>query len=424
MRLLADLKSDLKINANRLMIAIENLGKIGLNSDGGLDRITFNTHDLAARKWLINELDKIKVSSYVDQAANIWGKIKGEDDSLPSIVIGSHIDTVPNGGKFDGALGVLIALEILKVLVENQISTKHSIKLVSFTAEEQNPFNLSTFGSRVVTSKLNRKDIQHIQDAEGTLLSDALKIAGGCLEKIEEARRDENDIAAFLEVHIEQGKRLINKEIPVGIVSSITGIYREEITIYGEANHAGTTLMRDRKDALVAASELVLAVEKVTRERKSNEIVGTIGKFNVFPDAPNIIPCKVNFLMEIRGNTKYKVQSIVSILESYINSIQHKYNVSVSRKVILNQDPTGMNPTIIEILKRQAEDKGYKYSLLGSMEDHDATHMASITKTGMLFVPSIDGKSHCPEEKSKIEDIEKVANVLLQAILELDIKIS
>jgi len=128
--------------------------------------------------------------------------------------------------------------------------------------------------------------------------------------------------------------------------------------------------------------------------------------------------------MEIRGNTKYKILSIVPILESYINSIQHKYNVSVSRNVILNQDPTGMNPIIIEILKRQAEAKGYKYSLLGSMEDHDATHMANITKTGMLFVPSIDGKSHCPEEKSEIEDIEKVANVLLQAILDLDIKIS
>lgn len=410
----------IKVNAVRLQHSIETLGKIGRNAVGGLDRTTFTPAELEARAWLIDELERLGLDVSLDSAANIWGRRQGSERELPPIVFGSHIDTVPSGGRYDGALGVLLSLEIMRVLMERGWETRHSLELVSFSAEEPNPFGLSTFGSRSVAGKLGRADLEGVQNEEGVLLVDALRLAGGDPDRFEACRRTTNDMAAFLEVHIEQGKRLQHGNIPVGIVTDITGIYREEVAVLGEANHAGTTLMSDRIDALMGASELMLAFEAECRTHPEEETVGTIGRIHNEPNAANIIPGKVSFHLEIRGRTRAHIQQVLDAWELHAGRICAERGLQLERHLLLDQAPVAMDDKVIALCKREAERLGYSHTLLGSMAGHDAAHMAALTRTGMLFVPSLGGKSHCPQEESLLEDIEKVGNVLLHTILSLD----
>ncbi|MED4054572.1 Zn-dependent hydrolase [Niallia taxi] len=415
-------KRKLSINIARLKTDIEELGEFGKNNKGGLDRTTFISSELAAREWLKSRLEHSNLVVKVDEAANIWGKRKGARN-LPSIVFGSHIDTVPNGGKYDGALGVLMALEVLRVLEENGIVTRHPLEFVSFSAEEPNPFGLSTFGSRAVSGKLTKVNLIDVADTAGTKLTDALRSAGGSFEQFANCIRKPIELSAYLEVHIEQGKRLVNSSIPIGIVMAITGIYREQITVFGEANHAGTTLMEDRKDALAAASELILSLERACLRHPSKEVVGTIGKITASPNAPNIIPDKVTMTLEVRGKTSLEIQEVLAAFTLDCLDCKEKRAVQIERKVLLDQAPAEMDEVVMEAIKSSAELLNFPYLILGSMAGHDAAHMAAITRSGMIFVPSVGGKSHCPEEESRLEDIEKAANVLLHSILSLDEKL-
>lgn len=412
---------ELRINAVRLQKNIEALARFGLNgATGGLDRTTFTAAELAAREWLEDQLFRLQLEVRVDEAANIWGRRSGSEDALPVIAFGSHIDTVPNGGKYDGALGVLLALEVMQVLADHNAVTRHPLELVSFSAEEPNPFGLSTFGSRAVTGKLSRDDLTGVRNGEGQLLTEALRLAGGNPARFERARRSPEELAAFLEVHIEQGKRLLDRAIPVGIVTAITGIYREEVTVSGEANHAGTTLMEDRKDALMGASEIMLAFEQLCREHPADEVVGTVGRISNEPNAANIIPGQTVFHLEVRAAQQEQKRWVMEAWGVQAASIAKRRGLSLDRRLILDQPSQPMASQLIRLLAAQAGRLGIKTYPLGSMAGHDAAHMASLTSAGMLFVPSLGGKSHCPEEESRIEDIEQAGNVLLQSILALD----
>ncbi|MDF2723973.1 MAG: allantoate amidohydrolase [Paenibacillus sp.] len=413
----------LAINAARLEKTIHELGRIGKNERGGLDRTAFTPAELKARDWVKEKASDLGLVVRVDEAANIWAARRGKRSSLPAIAFGSHVDTVPNGGKYDGALGVLLALEVMLVLKEQGIRTRHPLELVSFSAEEPNPFGLSTFGSRTAAGKLTRRDLEDVRDDAGRLLIDALGEAGGNPERFGQARRRPEELAAFLEVHIEQGKRLLNRGIPVGIVTAITGIYREEVTVVGVPNHAGTTLMQERTDALLGAAEAMLALERVCLAHSSDETVGTVGKIANEPNAANIIPGKARFHMEIRGRTRADIQEAIDKWELHAALITSGRGVRIERRLLLDQHPVAMDPLVTETCALQAGKLGYAHAALGSMAGHDAAHMASLTRSGMLFVPSLNGKSHCPEEESRIEDIEKAGNVLLHAILALDEKL-
>lgn len=489
----------LRIDAARLEQNIMELGRIGLNANGGLDRTAFSPAELSARTWLCQKLANLGLAVHVDEAANIWAVrqgtkgtrgTKGEtptlrkkcthlpaqqetcsdlpareeadadlpglqgaciglptlpkagpdlpepqaarvglpvpearekpSEGLPPLVCGSHIDTVPNGGKYDGALGVLLALEVLTVLNERGIGTRHPLALVSFSAEEPNPFGLSTFGSRSVAGKLGRSELEAAVNSRGERLTDALRKAGGTPERYEECRRRPGDFAAYLEVHIEQGKRLLNRAAPVGIVTGITGIYRELVTVTGEANHAGTTLMNDRADALLAASEMLLAFERLCRTGPDEETVGTVGVMNIEPGAANIIPGKAEFHLELRGRRREHIAQVLEHWKQEAEQIARTRGVLLQRVLLLDQPPVPMDPLMVEISGKQADMLGYPFMALGSMAGHDAAHMAALTRSGMLFVPSLEGKSHCPEEASRMEDIEKAGNVLLHTILALD----
>ncbi|MFB4212741.1 M20 family metallo-hydrolase [Shouchella sp. JSM 1781072] len=411
-------QTSIKINRARLEASILELGQFGVNQDGGLDRTTFTEAELQARQWLKQQLDQLSLDVYTDEAANIWARRAGKQQK--SIVFGSHIDTVPNGGKYDGALGVLMALEVLRTLDENEIETNHPFELVSFSAEEPNPFGLSTFGSRAISGKLTKNDLDGVQDSNGTRLVDALARAGGDPQHFDDCLRNVNDFAAYLEVHIEQGKRLLHAGVPVGVVTAITGIYREHITVKGESNHAGTTVMIDRTDALVAAAELITSLKEICTRYPKEELVGTVGQLHVHPNATNIIPGEVSLSVEIRGETEADIQAVRKEFETKKGQLEQRSDVQIESETMLDQEPVPMSDHVITVIEREAKQAGRSSIRLGSMAGHDAAHMASLTPSGMIFVPSLDGKSHCPEEESSMDDIEHVANVFLRTLFSLD----
>lgn len=412
---------NLVVNKKRIQDRLEALSQFGRNSNGGIDRSFGSTADLAAREHLVSLLKtEIGAAIAVDPAANIWAKIN-TDSELPAIAIGSHHDTVQNGGRYDGALGIILAMEILSVMQEQQIALRHPLVLVSFTAEEPNPFNLSTFGSRMATGKLDPAKLREVEDTIHHIpLAAALAKAGGSLEKLGEAKLLPNLLSAFMECHIEQGKRLENKGLSLAVVSGITGIYRETIRICGEANHAGTTLMRDRHDALLAASEFCLAFEEILKDTKREDVVGTIGHLEIFPNAVNIIPGEIALTMEVRTLEGAVTKAVIERLAAPIAAIEKSRGVRFIRSVLLDQAGVALDKTVMDKMAQAMENMSEPYLTLASMAGHDATHLAGVTRSGMLFVRSIDGKSHCPEEDSMLKDIEKAGNALLQTTLLLD----
>ena len=285
--------------------------------------------------------------------------------------------------------------------LENYLKTKKII--------EQ---RLKYMGVEDYTIRLNKDD--------GTMLSQALKRIGGNADVLEDALLKKNDMSAFIECHIEQGRILFDKKESVGVVKKITGIYREEIRVLGEANHAGTTLMKYRHDSFLSTAEAALELERIVKEVNREDVVGTVGRVNVFPNSANIISGDVEFIIEIRTPNNEIKEEIIRKFTLSLKDIEEKRNVKFERKVILNQAEVNMDKDIINALKSSIEELGMPVIDMVSMAGHDSVHMCDITKTGMLFVQSIDGKSHCKEENTDMKDIERAGNVLLNTVLKLD----
>lgn len=412
---------DFEINIARLLNNIEELGKIGMNTEGGIDRVLCSDTDLEARKWICNYWEKaFGTQTRIDPIANLWLDEVGEQRLRP-IVIGSHHDAVPSGGKYDGSLGVLMATEVMETLRDNNKKLQHPLSLVSFTGEEPNAFNISTLGSKVVAGRLHKEDLERFfhRDTLETL-GDAIKRMGGNLDLLEQAKIGENDLAAFLECHIEQGEKLEKLNLSIGTVTNITGIYREQVTVLGQANHAGTTLMDNRKDAFLAAAEYSLAIEKIVGSMKNDEITATVGYVKVEPNEANIICGKTVFIMDIRICDLELKEEILNKLGVMAKEIEKARGIQILRKVILNQEHIPMDENVMNAFDEASKIIGEPVKRLISMAGHDAANMSLLTKTGMIFVRSIDGKSHCKEEYSRPEDIEKAANAMLQALILLD----
>jgi hydantoinase/carbamoylase family amidase len=409
----------MQININRLLTDIEKYANYGKEPSGGVTRPSFSESDIKIRQLFIEELQDMGLEVMVDGAANIWGKLIGSGEQAGSIVIGSHLDTVPNGGKYDGALGVLMAKEIVKTLMENNVTLKHNIEIVSFTAEESNDFNLSTFGSKAFVGRLTPAELKDVSDSNGIKLIDALEKVGGKIDGFKEMHQTQKDKKVFIELHIEQGKRLETKNISMALVDTAVGIYRSEVSVIGEANHSGTTMMDHRKDALTAASEMILEVERLCKANLT-DLVGTIGKLTVLPNAVNIIPGQIDFILEIRGESEELIQKTVNDIQECWIKIADKRQITIQQKMMLNQKPATLDMDIISILSKTAEEISEPFLKLASMAIHDAVHMAAVTKSAMIFVKSIDGKSHNPDEYSTSEDIEKVGNLMLHGIIKID----
>ncbi|WP_233201406.1 Zn-dependent hydrolase [Sporosarcina sp. P13] len=408
-----------QIQLPRLVNDLDSYAEYGRDERGGITRPSFSPADLEVRIRFIKELQDLGLDITIDGIANIWGKLKGNGKKKGSIVIGSHLDTVPNGGKYDGALGTLVAKEIIRTIIENDITLDHDLEIVSFTAEESNDFGLSTLGSRAFVGKLSGDELRMATDSTGLLLSDALQKVDGDIERIHEMASMHEEKRVFVEMHIEQGKRLESNNKSVAIINSLVGVYRSKVTVIGEANHSGTTMMPHRHDALAAVSEMILAVEQICGEDET-DLVGTVGKLDVLPNAVNIVPGQVDFVLEIRGECQERMDQVVDKIETKWNEVTQRREVKMSQSILQQQKPTMLDEEIVSILQESTGRMSVPYMTLPSMAVHDAAHMSLISKSAMIFVKSIDGKSHCPEEYSTPEDIKIASDVMLHGILAID----
>ena len=410
-----------RINIKRLMANIDDLAKLGRNEGGGIDRAFGSEAEREAREWLIHYWkSKLKLPVRIDAIANLWVDYPPHPEAK-RLILGSHHDTVPDGGAYDGALGVLMATEILETLLEKQITLKHPVSIVSFTGEEPNPYNVSTLGSKVITGRLSTGDLLQLKNRRNyeTLECTIAKL-GGNIHKAEEAILDSHKAAAFLECHIEQGKRLETRGKAVAAVNCITGIHREMYTILGEANHAGTTVMTERKDALLTAAQLSLAIEKIALDFKDGDVVATTGYLEMEPNEANIIPGKVISIADIRTYRPEIEALFEERISEAVADIEEERGVRIQREILLKQGHMPMAMEVIQAVERGISSIGEEPVQLISMAGHDAANLARVTKSGMIFAASVAGKSHCKEEYTREEDIEKAGNAMLQAVLILD----
>lgn len=409
-----DQMNNLRVNSQRLEQRIAELAEFGVNAHGGLDRVAFSDADIQGRKYLISLMKDAALDVRVDEAGNIIGRREGLASELPPIMFGSHADTVPDGGKYDGALGVLGAIECAQVLHENNITTQHTLEVVVFTDEEG-----GLVGSRAMTGTLTRDALEVISHSRKTIRQGIIDL-GGNPEKLDNVARKEGDIKAFLEIHIEQGKILETKNIDIGVVEGIVGISWWNVTIEGFSNHAGTTPMDMRQDALLAASHLVIAVNRVVTSIPGRQ-VGTVGRIKAEPGAPNVIPGKVVMSLELRDLSGEKIQSLYEKIEKEAQDIAERTETKISFSSIdAMAIPAPTDTRIRKYIDESAKELGLSTLFMPSGAGHDAQDMAKIAPTGMIFIPSVGGISHSPKEYSRPEDIVNGVNVLLHTILKID----
>jgi beta-ureidopropionase / N-carbamoyl-L-amino-acid hydrolase len=405
------------INSDRLHNSLIKLSTYGKNAAGGSDRQAFTKHDLEAREYVKELMKDAGMAVSIDFAGNIIGKKPGKNPKLKPIALGSHIDEVPNGGDYDGPVGSMGSIEVVKTLTEKGIQTDHPLEVIIFTNEEG-----GVVGSRALVGALSQEALQVVSNA-GITQAEGIQLLGGNPDRIPELKRNPGDLAAFLELHIEQGGNLYNEKLDIGVVEGIVAIEWWEFTFKGKANHAGTTPMNMRQDPMLPAARFVLAVNEIVNSYEGKQ-VGTVGKIQAFPGAGNVIPGEVKLNVEVRDLSSDKIWKIFADLEARAKQLVEESEIGLEIKHIeVASKPALADPMIREIIKTQAEKLGLRTKSLPSGAGHDAQEMARIAPMGMIFIPSKDGISHAPAEFSTKEDIANGANVLLQTILELDKKL-
>lgn len=404
----------LTASAERMQSRIEALSAFGANPEGGVSRVAFTDADLAGREWLKAELRELGMSVRTDTAGNITGRREGSQPGFPPIMFGSHIDSVPGGGNYDGQVGVVGALEVISVLNDAGVTTRHPLEFVSFTDEEG-----GLVGSRAMVGKLTEAGMDVVSNS-GLVTRDGIARVGGDPERIAEAARSPESLRAFFELHIEQGGILEQKNLQIGVVEGIVGIQWWDITVSGVANHGGTTPMPQRVDALVSASELAVAINRIALELEGRQ-VATIGRIEAFPGAPNVVPGKVVMSLEVRDLSENKIWEVFRLIEAEAARIAAARGTPIAFTELDTASPPAPTDTEMrDIIEAAAKRLGYSYQRMPSGAGHDAQDLAQITPTGMIFVPSKDGVSHSPFEYTSPEDMARGASVLLQAILATD----
>jgi len=406
--------SELRVNGERLNQRFVDLARFGMNAEGGMDRFAFSDADIESRPYLEKSLEAAGLEVHVDEAGNIFGRREGSRPDLPPIVFGSHTDSVANGGRFDGPVGTLSAIEVAQVINEMKITTLHPLEVVIFTDEEG-----GLVGSKALIGELSAGALEQVSHS-GKTISEGITAIGGNPALLENMVRSLGDVAAYLEIHIEQGRILDSEKVEIGVVEGIVGISWWDVTIEGSANHAGTTPMNLRNDALLSAAELVIAVNRVVTSVPGSQ-VGTVGKIRAEPGVPNVIPGKVEMSLELRDLSKANVDDLFKSIEEEARAIAEKTGTTISFSPSeTSTTPSLTDPRLREAIVESAKKLELSYKLMPSGAGHDAQSMAKIGPIGMIFIPSVDGVSHSPKEYSRPGDIENGANVLLHTILEID----
>jgi len=403
----------MRIDRRRIEGTIEELGRIGETPRGGLTRLALSDEDKRGRDWMVSRMREAGLSVSVDQMGNIFGERAGAE-SLPPVLLGSHVDSVPTGGKYDGQLGVLCALETLRSLDDHAIRTRHPVTLVIFTNEEGARFQPAMIASGVLAGKLALEDAYNARDRDGIRLVDALERIGylGPEPCVPRAFR------AYLELHIEQGPRLEEEGRSVGVVEGIVAISWSRLSIHGVQDHAGPTPMRIRHDALVAAAEVVTGVRRIAREL-GGDLVTTVGSLGVSPNIVNAIPGRVTLSIDMRDPQDATLDRALPLLDAVVQAACEREGVSYELEHYWRVPRTPFDAGVVAAVERAAKASGARWRRILSGAGHDAQYMAAIGPAGMVFVPSRGGRSHCEEEFTPMDDVEHGANTLFLAALDL-----
>jgi N-carbamoyl-L-amino-acid hydrolase len=408
--------AELKVDAKRLHADIDALAQIGRHEDHGIYRMSFSPGDVAGREWLRQRITDSGLTLHQDGAANISARLNW-NDKTPSVVAGSHIDTVPGAGHLDGALGVVCALEALRVLQEQDIALRHPLEAIAFTDEEGRFGGL--FGSQAVAGLVTPEYLHNACDLDGVTLVEAMSALGLDARNALDAQRPPNSIHAYVELHIEQGPVLDRKGVSIGVVDAITGLFKWEITLTGAANHAGTTPMDMRADAFQGLAEFAGQIDRVLEEYGSPRSTATIGRVELIPGAANVIPGQALFSLDVRDIDEKTLKMLGEAFRRTLEAIARRRGLMFEFAVLSEIAPVRCAAQVLQAIDQATEASGLSAAHLTSGAAHDAQIIAGIAPAGMIFVPSKEGRSHSAAEWTAWADIEAGANALLNTLRRL-----
>ncbi|AXN41468.1 Zn-dependent hydrolase [Peribacillus butanolivorans] len=408
-------KQKLLINGERLSKTLEKFADFGRTVNNGVTRLSLTEEDRLVRDYFCSCCEELGMTIKVDDLGNIYATLPGIEDK-PPIVMGSHMDTVKKGGRFDGILGVVAGLEVVRTLVENNIKPKIPVMIVNFTNEEGARFEPSMMSSGILSGKFEKTIMLQKTDCEGTTFEEALNTSGYAGEV--ESRLKE--ATAFLELHIEQGPILERESLTIGVVECVLGMVCYEIEVTGESDHAGTTPMNMRKDAFFTTNSLITEARQKLG-MLDDDLVFTMGRVNVFPNIHTVIPNKVIFSLEARHKDPKTIRQVEEIIEG-LTTPGSKDGCEIQVTKLWDRDTVWFDKSICDLLEQSTNSLGLSYKRMVSGAGHDAQFIASYIPTAMVFVPSINGKSHCEEELTTWEDCEKGVNVILETVLAIQSK--
>jgi beta-ureidopropionase / N-carbamoyl-L-amino-acid hydrolase len=401
------------INAERLLADLRALAAIGGLADGGVDRLAWSDHDLAGRRWFAERMREAGIEPRVDAALNVFGHLPGTVG--PWLLTGSHLDTVPNGGRLDGAYGAIAALEVLRTLAESRDPLAERVEIVGFADEEGVRFEFGLIGSLALVGELDIERLRDGVDWQGVAIRQVLATAGRDIDRMLEARQHLASIKGFVELHIEQGPRMEADKIDLAVVTGIVGVRRHRIEIQGTQNHAGTTPFRLRHDAGRAASRAAAELRDLVQGTDA-EAVANIGSMQFHPGAVNVIPGQAQFTLEVRHLDERLIGEAVSAFATRLDRICAEEGCQAQLELLSSVPPAPMDATVMETLGQACAELGQQPARLSSGAGHDAAVLSRHVPTGMLFVPSIGGVSHSPREATSNEQLALGARALLRGV--------
>ena len=407
------------IDAKRFERNFNAISEFGALKGGGLTRLAFSKEDLEARKFLINLIEKNGFKLKIDNVGNIYAIYDDgcEADAKP-VCVGSHIDSVPNGGFYDGTLGVMAGLEALTAIKEAGIKLKRPLWLINFSCEESSRFKTATIGSKIISGKLGLQRLHELKDEDGISLFEAMSAAGFKPQNLDEAILKENSLHAYLELHIEQGPVLERSAISVGVVSGIAAPIRFEITIQGKADHSGATPMNMRSDALLAASHIIIAANKFAKSKKT--AVATVGYVHAKPGVLNVVPGEARLGVDLRDIDKKSLDELNLELRNFVGELSRELKFSYEIRELSSDEPVKLSEHAINLLEDEAKKLGIKTLTLPSGAGHDAMNLIKLANSvGMLFIPCIDGISHNTKEAINFKDAVSATKILTNALIRL-----
>ena len=410
---------DLRCSLDRLREDLLALGQIGRNpEDKGLYRMAFTPADMEARQWLLDRLGAAGAEAQLDGAANVVGRWEGTKADAPAIVMGSHIDSVPAGGIFDGSLGVLAGLECMRSLRDADVKLAHPVELVAFSDEEGRFGGM--FGVQAYTGQLTLNDVESMADPDGLSLADAMKRHDLVPEMAMEAARKPDRIAAFLELHIEQGPVLEAKRKDIGVVVGISGIFKWKVKLVGKADHAGTAPMDMRSDAFMGLAEFAQEIPRIIEEDGTERSRLTVGKVDLVPGHPHTVPGEAIFTLVGRDTEPDVLKELSRSCRKVLSAIARRHRLYFEFEEMSWLEPRPCHESVLSAFRAAAERLSLSQMDMPSGAGHDTQFMTDLTQAGMIFVPSAHGVSHAPDEWTAWEDVHNGANCLLQALLEVD----